>query len=135
MLMSDLEALLREIARQGLQSAPHALLRTVAERIWYHIDIPDLSLLEPELRPVVGYLVSRLLRVNTLDKERKMQLMAAIEPFLPEHPLPTRSRDPLAVSWGITDNFSPRFGELLPYQTRHYAAEYLARKKGKPPAA
>lgn len=122
-----LERMLGDVARQGFARVEPELLREVAERLWYEGEVPDLAEVPAKLRPDAGYLVDRLARFNVLPKERKLRLLAAVRQYQPSYPahrteLAVR-KDPLAVAWGASMDLTSRLGELMPYQTRQYAAD------------
>jgi len=122
-----LEQKLGEVARQGLAHADQQLLREVAEQLWYSAAVPNLAHVPPLLRPDVGYLVDKLARFNVLGSARKFALLDAVRPYLHAREKPANSvcRDPLAVEWGASSDFSCRLRELMPYQTRQYAVDRL----------
>ncbi len=126
----DLEGAIGEVARQGLMRAPFDLLRSVAEHLWYERDVPDLSKVAPELRPDAGYLVDRLARFNVLAKDQKLKVLDALAPYQPSNPPTSDSKDPLAIKWGASADITMRLSELMPYQTRQYAASRNERKGG-----
>ncbi len=122
-----LERMLGDVARQGFARVDPKLLRVVAERLWYTGEVPNLAKVRAALRPDAGYLVDRLARFNVLPKERKLRLLSAIRPFQPASPAHNAAaagrKDPLAVAWGASMDLTSRLGELMPYQTRQYAAD------------
>lgn len=127
---SEFEMLLGRLVSQGVVRADSGLLRAVAEKLWYGRSVPNLSKLpEPERREA-GYLVDRLARVNVMAVARKQKILAALSPYKPSTPNPElRHRDLLAVTWGAREDLTPRMAELLPYQTRTYQAERMARAR------
>lgn len=118
-----LEDDLGEVARQGLAHADAGLLRKVAEQLWYSLKVPDLGRLAPNLRPDAGYLVDSLVRFNVLTKEQKLKVLDALAPFKPEKSSASCCKDPLAIAWGASSDLTRRLADLLPYQTRQYAAD------------
>ena len=120
------------MARSGFAHVEPELLREVAERLWYEREVPNLAEVPAKLRPDAGYLVDKLARFNVLPKERKLRLLAAVRKYQPSSPAPrvdvAGRKDPLAVAWGASMNLTSRLGELMPYQTRQYAAD-----RAKPP--
>jgi hypothetical protein len=123
----DLEAALGEVASQGLARAHFGLLRNVAEHLWYQHDVPDLNKVAPQWRRDAGYLVDRLVRFNVLSKDRKLRVLTALSPFRPHCSPVSTCKDPLAVKWGASSDLTGRLGELMPYQTRQYAANQAKR--------
>lgn len=120
----SLERLLAEVVVQGFANADHTLLRETAERLWYTCEVPDLALLPASHRAEAGYLVDRLARFNLLTKSRKLQILAALRPYRPgAAKSETHLKDPLAAAWGSSMDLTSRLGELMPYQTRQYAAD------------
>lgn len=122
-----LERMLGDVARQGFARVDAELLREVAERLWYADEVPDLAEVPAKLRPDAGYLVDRLARFNVLPKEQKLRLLSAVRQYQPL-PSPPQAevadrKDPLAVAWGASMDLTSRLGELMPYQTRQYAAD------------
>lgn len=118
----EFERMLGSIARQGFARADAALLRKLAERLWYGRSVPDLSKVQEEYRRDAGYLVDRLTRFNVVKVTRKQKVLAALTPFKPANANPSQSyRDALASAWGASAELTPRLAELLPYQTREYA--------------
>lgn len=118
----EFERMLASIARQGFAHADAALLRKVAERLWYGRSVPDLSQVQEKYRRDAGYLVDRLTRFNVVKVTRKQKVLAALTPFKPANTIPLQSyRDALASAWGASAELTPRLAELLPYQTREYA--------------
>ncbi|NMG17661.1 hypothetical protein [Aromatoleum bremense] len=122
-----LERMLGDVARQGFARVDPDLLREVAERLWYVGEVPNLAEVPAKLRPDAGYLVDRLARFNVLPKEQKLRLLSAVRQYQPPLPAPSagvaRCKDPLAVAWGASMDLTSRLGELMPYQTRQYAAD------------
>ena len=122
-----LEQMLGDVARHGFARVDPKLLREVAERLWYAGEVPNLAEVPAKLRPDAGYLVDRLARFNVLPKERKLQLLSAVRQYQPSSPAPKTEvagrKDPLAVAWGASMDLTSRLGELMPYQTRQYAAD------------
>ncbi|KON79792.2 hypothetical protein PA01_15080 [Azoarcus sp. PA01] len=122
-----LERMLGDVARQGFARVDPDLLREVAERLWYVGEVPNLAEVPAKLRPDAGYLVDRLARFNVLPKEQKLRLLSAVRQYQPPPPAPSAGvagrKDPLAVAWGASMDLTSRLGELMPYQTRQYAAD------------
>lgn len=114
---------LGEVARQGLARVDTVLLRKVAEQLWYSHKVPDLGRLAPNLRHDAGYLVDSLARFNVLNKEQKLRVLGALLPFKPTKTMASSCKDPLAVAWGASSDLASRLAELMPYQTRQYAAD------------
>lgn len=127
---SEFEKLLGRVVSQGVAHADSGLLREVAEKLWYGRSVPNLAKFPEPVRREAGYLVDRLARVNVMAVARKQKVLAALTPYKPSAPdSPPRHRDHLAVTWGAREDLTPRMAELLPYQTRSYAAERKARAK------
>lgn len=122
-----LERMLGDVARQGFARVDPKLLREVAERLWYAGEVPNLAEVPAQLRPDAGYLVDRLARFNVLPKEQKLRLLSAVRQYQPPPSTPKAEvadrKDPLAVAWGASMDLTSRLGELMPYQTRQYAAD------------
>lgn len=120
----DYEAMLVELARQGVARVSPAILQQVAEGLWYEKKVPDLSRVPVRYRRDAGYVVDRLLRFNVLSKEQKLAVLRALEPFKPKEAGSSMAcRDPLALAWGAQADLTSRFPELMPLQTRQYARD------------
>ena len=115
---------LSDLSRQGLAGADKHLVVEVAKAVWYSANVPNLGNMPAQLRADAGYIVDRLARFNVLPKWRKLQLLAALEPYKRLSPPSTGSscRDPLAIAWGASADLTVFMPDLLPYQTRHFAA-------------
>lgn len=117
------EDMLSAVAQQGLPAADPRILRAIAEQLWYEDAIPDLSKVEVPLRNDAGYLIDILVRFKVLPKAQKLAVIAALEPFKPAQPtIHPACKDPRALAWGAHADLTRRLPELLPYQTRQYAA-------------
>lgn len=120
----DYEAMLAELARQGVARVSPMVLKQVAEGLWYEKKVPDLNRVPARYRRDAGYVVDRLLRFNVLSKEQKLVVLRALEPFKPKDAKSSRAcRDPLAQAWGAQADLTSRFPELMPLQTRQYALD------------
>lgn len=119
----NLTELIVELGHQGLVHAETALVVQIAKAMWYSTEIPNLEEMSEVYRNDVGYVIDRLARFNVVPKGRKLQLLAAIEPFRckSENSMPRLCKDPLAVEWGATGDLSRFIPDLMPLQTRHYA--------------
>lgn len=112
------------LVQQGLLLADKERLIEVAKALWYSPEVPDPSNLPPQCQNDVCYVIDRLARFNVLSKSRKLQLLNAIEKFrkdLGTQPA-SATLDPLAASWGASGDLIPFMQDLLPFQTRHFAA-------------
>ena len=121
-----LERMLGDVVRQGFARVDPTQLREVAERLWYGAEVPNLAEVPAQLRPDAGYLVDRLARFNVLPKEQKLRLLSAVRQYQPPSDPKAEMadrKDPLAVAWGASMDLTSRLGELMPYQTRQYAAD------------
>lgn len=120
----NLDGTLVELGRQGLAQADSELVVQIAKVLWYSTEIPNLAEMPAAHRNDVGYVIDRLARFNVVPKERKLRLLAAIEPFKgnASQSAPTLGKDPLAVAWGASADMSRFMPDLIPLQTRHYAA-------------
>jgi hypothetical protein len=115
--------MLNEIAAQGLHGVDREHIIFIAKAIWYFDLIPDLEQTDGPFRNDVGYLVDCLARFNVLPKERKLELIAAVEPYKPSVALAASARhDPRAREWNASADIMPFMGDILPFQTRAYAA-------------
>lgn len=115
--------MLNEIATEGLDNVAREHIIFIAKAIWYFDLIPDLKELPGPYRNDVGYLVDCLARFNVLPKERKLELIAAVAPYKPSLPLDDTVRhDPRAREWNASADIMPFMADILPFQTRAYAA-------------
>ncbi|HEP9751790.1 hypothetical protein [Pseudomonas aeruginosa] len=120
------------------QAAPETLIE-VALLVWYDPDpLPSLkrvldALEGVELRRAL-YVLDRLRRFDCMGKQRYCELADLVksprwEPlkvsFVPLPPHWSGQPDWLAQGWGLAEYLNTKI--ILPYQTRHYAAE---RRKG-----
>ena len=120
----DYEAMLVEVARQGLAHVSPEVLQQVAEGLWYQQWVPDLSQVPDKYRMDAGYVIDRLLRFNVLTKEQKLTVLSALEPYKPKLAQESSTcKDPLAQLWGAHAELTPRFPELMALQTRQYARD------------
>ncbi|NVD72559.1 hypothetical protein HUX88_18700 [Duganella sp. BJB1802] len=64
------------------------------------------------------------LAITKLGRLAPLDLLASLEPYRPASPLVTgyQCKDVRAIEWGASADLMPFVEELLPYQTRHYAA-------------
>jgi len=120
---------------------PHAERRS--KPVWYSdLDLQSevnafLSCHSDELQlRRAGYLLERFTRFACVSDSRALEALTALQLFvgstsrqgvmvksgLPLH----QRRDVLAISWGLDEGLGLKVQALLPYQTRHYAAEQLA---------
>lgn len=121
-MMSLLERM-NKIACVGLGYADPEDVVYIAKNVWYYDFMPDLSAVSGPYRNDVGYLFDRLARFNVLTKERKLALIDAVAPYKPARPMPSEEcRDPSAIEWGASYDLKAFMGDLMPFQTRHYAA-------------
>ena len=122
----DFHQALIELAQHGIRRMDRQLLAEVAVAVWYSSVQPDLSQIPPLLRSDVGYVLERLARFNILTKQRKLKLLASLEPYrrLRQPAADSHFQDPLAVAWGASADMTPFMQDILPYQTRHYAASH-----------
>lgn len=115
--------MLSEIAAHGLDRVDREHIIFIAKAIWYFDLIPDMNELAGPYRNDVGYLVDCLARFNVLPKERKLELIAAVAPYKPSLPFVGSVRhDPRASEWNASADIMPFMADILPFQTRAYAA-------------
>jgi len=120
----EFDEALAVLCSDGLARMDPALLLRVALTVWYTSLIPDLGKVPAADRADIGYLLDRLSRFNIMSKQRKLDLLGSLAPYKPISPPATMSacKDVLAIEWGASADMMPFVEELLPYQTRHYAA-------------
>ncbi|MRW92006.1 hypothetical protein GJ699_18595 [Duganella sp. FT80W] len=122
-MMISVTDMLNRIARDGLGYADPEDVIHIAKSVWYYDLIPDLSAVNGPFRNDVGYLFDCLARFNVLTKERKLALIDAVAPYKPACPMPSENcLDPRAIAWGASYDLKAFMGDILPFQTRHYAA-------------
>ena len=120
----EFDRALAVLCSDGLARMDTELLLRVAVTVWYTSLIPDLGKVPEAFRADIGYLLDRLSRFNIMSKQRKLDLLGSLAPYKPACPPTTVStcKDTLAIAWGASADLMPFVEELLPYQTRHYAA-------------
>lgn len=120
----EFDEALAVLCNDGLARMDPALLLRVALTVWYTSLIPDLGKVSEANRADIGYLLDRLSRFNIMSKQCKLDLLGSLEPYRPASPPITDSqcKDVRAIEWGASADLMPFVEELLPYQTRHYAA-------------
>lgn len=135
-----LSTALDTLVKSPLDQADDAALVNAAKALWYssaNLGNEVAAFLschseELELRRA-GYLLERLTRFACVSDSRVCETLNVIELFacatstqevtrrlgVPLH----QRRDELAISWGLAEGLGLKAQALMPYQTRHYAAE------------
>ncbi|SDO14016.1 hypothetical protein SAMN04489798_2134 [Pseudomonas arsenicoxydans] len=135
-----LSSALDTLVKSPLNQANDAALVSAAEAVWYS----DLNLEsevsaflsrhsdEIEIRRA-GYLLERFTRFACVSDSRVLETFNVLELFAystfkqdvkPQTAAPLRRRrDELAASWGLSEGLGLKAQTLMPFQTRHYAAE------------
>lgn len=117
--------MLHEIGQHGLHGVDRELIIFIAKSVWYYDLMPDLDEIEGPFRNDVGYLIDCLARFDVLEKEHKLELIAAVERYKPSAPaLDSERHDPRAREWHSSADIMPFMGDILPFQTRHYASGF-----------
>ncbi len=112
----EFERALAVLCSDGLAWMDTDLLIRVAVTVWYSSHIPNLGKVPEPCRADIGYLLDRLSRFNIMSKERKLELLASLEPYRPASPPATESqcKDVRAIEWGACADLMPFVEELLP---------------------
>lgn len=138
-----LSSALGTLVKSPLDQADDIALVSAAKAVWYsnsNIEREVAAFLrrhsdELEVRRA-GYLLERFTRFACVSDTRVSETLNALELFarstsrqeMAGHtgmPLNQR-RDVLAISWGLDEGLGLKAQALMPYQTRHYAAEQRA---------
>jgi hypothetical protein len=138
-----LSSALDALVKSPLDQADDDALVSAAKAVWYSdLDLESevnafLSCHSDELQlRRAGYLLERFTRFACVSDSRALEALTALQLFagstsrqgvmvksgLPLH----QRRDVLAISWGLDEGLGLKVQALLPYQTRHYAAEQRA---------
>ena len=117
--------MLHDIAQHGLHGVDREHIIFIAKSVWYYDLMPDLGEIDGPFRNDVGYLIDCLARFSVLEKERKLALIAAVGLYKPELPaVDSYCNDPGAREWHSSADIMPFMGDILPFQTRHYASGF-----------
>ncbi|WP_150718091.1 hypothetical protein [Pseudomonas fluorescens] len=138
-----LSSALDTLVKRPLNQADDAALVSAAKAVWYsdaNLESEVTAFLnchtdEVEVRRA-GYLLERFTRFACVSDSRVLETLNALELFAHSIsrqevtlqsvvPLNQR-RDVLAISWGLDEGLGLKVQTLMPYQTRHYAAEQRA---------
>ncbi len=115
--------MLNELGEHGLNGVDREHIIFIAKSVWYYDLIPDLGQIPGPFRNDVGYLIDCLARFDVLPKQRKLELISAMERYKPSLPAAESCcHDPRARAWGASCDIMPFMGDILPFQTRHYAS-------------
>jgi hypothetical protein len=115
--------MLNELGEHGLNGVDREHIIFIAKSVWYYDLIPDLGQISGPFRNDVGYLIDCLARFNVLPKQRKLELISAMERYKPLLPaVESRCHDPRARAWGASCDIMPFMADILPFQTRHCAS-------------
>ncbi|WP_433767529.1 hypothetical protein [Pseudomonas putida] len=138
-----LSSALDTLVRSPLDQADDVALISAAKAVWYSDSNLEcevsvfLSCHNDDLQlRRAGYLLERFTRFACVSDTRVSETLNALELFarstsrkeMAAHtgmPLNQR-RDVLAISWGLDEGLGLKAQTLMPYQTRHYAAEQQA---------
>lgn len=114
---------LNELAQHGLMGVDREDIIFIAKSVWYYDLMPDLSRIAGPYRNDVGYLMDVLARFSVLPKDRRVALIASLEAFKPSEPAADSvCNDPRGKAWNASCDIKPFMGDILPFQTRHYAS-------------
>ena len=138
-----LSSTLDTLVKCPLNQADDAALVSLAKTVWY-----SNSNLESEVRAFLrrhtsevevrraGYLLERLTRFACVSDSRVSETFSALELFSSSTPKQEvqpqavvslrKRRDELAAIWGLSEGLGLKAQTLIPFQTRHYAAEQRA---------
>ncbi|MNL11914.1 hypothetical protein D3C87_1327690 [compost metagenome] len=134
---------LEVLVKSPLDQADDVSLISAATAVWYSSSDLETEVAaflschsdELQLRRA-GYLLERFTRFACVSDSRVLETLNALELFAHSIsrqevtlqsviPLNQR-RDVLAISWGLDEGLDLKVQTLMPYQTRHYAAEQRA---------
>lgn len=128
-----LSVALEKLTKKPLNQADSEALRNVALEVWYSkTDLStELSAFARRQRSDLefrraGYLLERLTRFTCLSENRLSETVEGLKhfrPFATPSGATRRRSDALAARWGLDEGLGEKVQELLPYQTRHYAAD------------
>lgn len=131
MSSTDKESLFQEIISSSFSDLKSEKLKQIALAIWYEDFTPNVSHLDSSQVPKAGYLIYRLSRYNCVSSSRKLALLGLVNNLRsqlnqnPEHhhnyDEDGKNIEPLAISWGLSEDVSHLMPSLLVYQTRHYS--------------
>lgn len=103
-------------------------LKNIALNIWYENVTPDTSHFNTLQKQKAGYLLDRLMRYNCVSKQRKLELLLLVNTLKDscelKPSLEPNNAEPLALSWGLTEDIAQLASDLLQYQTRHYVLNH-----------
>ncbi|CRM22426.1 MULTISPECIES: hypothetical protein [Pseudomonas] len=133
-----LHSALRILVKKPLDHADDVALISAAKAVWYSDEdlVGEVKIFlkgcssELEVRRA-GYLLERFTRFSCATDSRVKEALKALELFSaskqyvkPQGAVALRSRrDELAMSWGVSEGLGLKVQTLMPFQTRHYAAE------------
>ncbi|WP_095146450.1 MULTISPECIES: hypothetical protein [unclassified Pseudomonas] len=142
-----LSSTLDTLVKCPLNQADDAALVSLAKTVWYSNSNSN-SNLESEVRAFLrrhtsevevrraGYLLERLTRFACVSDSRVSETFSALELFSSSTPKQEvkpqaavslrKRRDELAAIWGLSEGLGLKAQTLMPFQTRHYAAEQRA---------